>query len=202
MTRFRVLIAALFVAAVTVFAAPASAQDYGPDGVFGGTVSGDHEVGEPITITFRAVGFNCDSWTVTEDDTGDAPASGPSGDTFTFTVEVDEEGTYSITAVCNTSDQNDAAPASTPNDGVVDVQNAGFVTGAGENFDTVTFFVGDDDGDGDGDDEGEEDGDGDSDDKAGGLPNTGGSSLGLLALGGGLAAVGTVIITRRRRSAF
>ena len=203
MTTPRVLVAALLAASMSFFAAPASGQDYGEFGVFG-SPNGTFEEGDDIEVEFEAVNLDCNSWTVLSDDTGEAPSGGPGGDELTFEVSPDE-GTYSITARCNTS-QPTSAPAQA---GVTQVEPASYVQGAGETQDTITFTVvaaDDDDDDGD-DDDGDDDGDGGggggNDDKAGDLPDTGGENRGLLLIGGGLALAGaaTIAIARRRNAA-
>lgn len=191
MSTIRLVFAAL-VAATVMLAAPAAAADYGPFGVFGAPNGGGFEEGDEIPVQFEAVGIDCDSWSVTQDDTGEAPSGGPGGDTFSFTVSPDE-GTYSITAECNSSDSPNVAPAAQA--GVATVEQASFVQGAGENEDTITFTVreeGDDD-----DDDGNGNGNGSS---SGALPDTGGENRGPLAIGAGLVLVGTgtIVVARRR----
>lgn len=199
MTTSRVLIAALLTTLLSIFAAPAQAQDYGPFGVFGSPNGGGFDEGDDIDVRFEAVGIECDSWSVLSDETGEAPSGGPGGSTFSFTVSPDE-GTYSITAECNTSDTPQAAA---PQAGVAEVQPASYVQGAGETQDTITFSVGsrdddDDDSDDDSDDNGNGNGNGG---KSGDLPNTGGENRELLLIGGALTLAGAaaVIFTRRRR---
>ena len=198
MTTPRLLVAALFAASMSLFAAPAIGQGYGDFGVFG-SPNGTFQEGDNIPVQFIAVNLDCDSWTVLFDETGEAPGGGGGGSTFTFSVSPNA-GTYSITAQCNES--NTAAPAQA---GVTQVEPAGLVQGAGETQDTITFTVlgeddDDDDDDGDGRDR-DRDRD-DDDDKGGGLPDTGGENRGLLLLGGGLTLAGAaLVISRRRREA-
>ncbi len=188
MTARRVLIAALLAAVLSLFAAPATANDYGPFGVFGSPNGGNFEEGDEIDMRFEATGLDCDSWTVTQDETGEAPDGGSGGSTFSFTVSPDE-GTYSITAQCNTSSDAQSAPLGAGSRGSL----ATYVQGAGENQDTITFTVSEE---GDGDDDGDGDGDGDNN---GGLPNAGGSNTQLLVLGGALVGFGATIIMLARR---
>lgn len=188
MTKTRVLLAAFFAAALALFASPASAN-YAPDGVYGG-VNGSLEVGSPITISFEAVGIDCDAWVVVEDETGEAPEEdGPGGPTFSFTIEVDEAGVYAITAECVGFE----AAGSTNL-----VQPASYSAAAGETFDTVVFEV-DAAGSDDDDDDDSSNGGGTTD---GALPDTGGSNVSLLLVGGGLLAAGAgiVMVTRRRNA--
>ena len=197
MTTPRLLVAALFAASMSFVAAPAVAQ-YSEIGVFG-SPNGTFEEGDNIPVQFIAINLDCDSWTVLFDETGEAPGGGGGGSTFSFSVSPDA-GTYSITARCNTSNNN-TAPAQA---GVTSVEPAGLVQGAGENQDTITFTVTDedDDDDGDEDEDGDGDGDGNGDGDNGGLPNTGGENRGLLLLGGGLTLAGAaLVISRRRREA-
>ena len=191
MTTRRALLAALLAATLSLFAAPAIAVDgYGPFGVFGSPNGGTFEEGDDIDVQFEATGLNCNSWTVTQDETGEAPSGGGGGSTFSFTVSPGE-GTYSITARCNTSTGSQSAPLGGGSRGSL----ATYVQGAGENQDTITFTVGERGGDGD---DGDGDGNGDGDNN-GGLPDTGGSNVQLLTLGGTLAGIGAIIIVRARR---
>lgn len=203
----RAVLVALLVALSSLVAAPATAEDYGPCGVFGSPNGGCNEEGDDIDVRFEAIGVECESWTVTQDETGEAPSGGGGGSTFSFTVSPDE-GTYSITAQCNTAgsssttDQCNTTTSSMEGGGSRGSLGT-VVQGAGETFDTITFTVGeegscdDDDGEGDGDGDGDRDGD-----ENGGLPNTGGRNVQLLLLGGALATVGAAILlmARRRRA--
>ncbi len=187
MSALRSFIVALLAGLLSFVASPATAQDYGPFGVFGSPSGAEYEEGDDINVVFEAVDLDCDSWTVTSDNTGEAPGGGGSGSVFSFTVSPDA-GSYSITAQCNTNTSSLGAGGSRGSLGTV-------VAGAGETFDTATFRVveegsDDDNGDGDGDGDGDEDG---------GLPNTGGSGFMLLALGGILATVGAVTFMSARR---
>lgn len=194
----RVAIAAFAAAMLSIFAAPA-ANAYAPP-PFTADAPENVEPGGEFTVTFDAGSINC-AWTMTPFNGQAAP--GGSGSTYTVTLTAPEEdGTYSITANC-TWDSEDVNPASAPASSSTTVTPAVFSTNAAASDTllvapqtdayTVQIVVG----------EGDSAGDNDSDDSNGALPNTGGSSATMLAIGAGLAVAGAglVFAVRRRRTA-
>lgn len=194
----RVAIAAFAAVILSIFAAP-TANAYAPP-PFTADAPENVEPGGEFTVTFDAGSINC-TWTMTPFNGQTAP--GGSGSTYTVTLTAPEaDGTYSITANC-TWDSEDANPASAPASSSSIVTPAAFSTNAAAS-DTllvapqtdaysVQIVVG----------EGGSAGDDDSDDSNGALPNTGGGSATMLAIGAGLAVAGAglIVAVRRRRTA-
>jgi LPXTG-motif cell wall-anchored protein len=200
MFKSRVAFAALAVAVLSIFAAPAANAAYTPP-PFTADVPGNVGPGEEFTVTFDSGSVNC-SWSLVPFEGQTAP--GGSGTTYTVTLTApDSDGTYTITANC-TWDPENVNPTSAPASSSNTVTPAVYSKTAAVSSDSllavpqtdsysVQLVVG----------EGGDDGDDDSDGKTGSLPNTGGSNFTLLALGAGLvvAGAGVTFAARRRKTA-
>lgn len=190
----RVALAAFAAAMLSIFAAPNANAAYAPP-PFTADAPGHVKPGAEFSVTFDAGSINC-AWTLEPFHGQTAP--GGSGSTYTVTLTAPEEdGTYSVTANC-TWDPEDVNPASAPASSSTAVTPALFSTDAVAS-DTllaapqtdsysVQLVVGEGSGSGD---------------KDGSLPNTGGSNISLLAIGGALAVagVGITFAARRRKAA-
>ena len=197
MLKIRVAFATLLVALLSVFAASAANAAYAPP-PFQAEVPDDVDPGEQFTITFDSGNINC-SWSL-KTFHGQKPPGG-SGTTYTVTLIAPKgNGHYTVTALCtwDPATVNSAAPASTSDT----VTPAVLSTSAATSPDTLqaarqteSYSVQLEVGDTSSAD--------DADDESSALPNTGGSTLTLLAIGAGLVVVGggVTIAARRRKTA-
>lgn len=184
----RLALAALAAAMLSIFAAPNANAAYAPP-PFSAEVPQDVEPGEEFTITFDAGTINCD-WSMRPFHGQKSP--GGTGTTYTVTLIAPKgHGTYSVVARCAWDSEavNPAvAPASTSNTVTPAVFSTSTVSDtrlAAMQTDvySVEIVVGD----------------GAANEDDGALPNTGGSTLTLLAIGGALAVAGVGITYAARR---
>jgi LPXTG-motif cell wall-anchored protein len=201
MFKSRAALAALAVAVLSIFAAPAANAAYTPP-PFSADVPSNVGPGDEFSITFDSGNINC-AWSLVPFHGQTAP--GGSGTTYTVTLTApSSDGTYTITANC-TWDPENVNPTVAPASSSTAVTPAVYSATADVSSDTllavpqtdsysVQLVVGDGGDNGDGDDDG---------DNAGSLPNTGGSNFTLLALGAGLvvAGAGVTFAARRRKTA-
>ena len=198
MFKARVAFATLLVALMSIFAASAASAASAPP-PFKAEVPEDVDPGEEFTMTFDSGNINCD-WSL-KTFHGQKPPGG-SGTTYTVTLTAPNgNGKYVVTALC-TWDPETVGSASAPASTSTTVTPAVFSTEAAASSDTLLaapqtdtysaeLVVGDPGSGGDDDAEG------------GGLPNTGGDNVALLAVGAGLVVVGAgvTIAARRRKTA-
>ena len=203
MFKSRLAIAASAVALLSIFAAPAANAAYAPPPFSGDAPTpGTVEPGGQFTVTFDAGSVNC-AWKLSEFQGQSAPDG--SGSTYSVTLTAPEdEGTYTVTANCTWDPEdtpNVSGPADSPTTTVVPaVYSASSVASSDSLLAvpqtdpySIQVVVGD-----------VASGDDTSGDASGGaLPDTGGSSLTILAAGAGLVVVGAgaTIAARRRKTA-
>ena len=198
MLKSRLALAALIAAMLSIFAAPgANAASSSYDQLLTVAAPSNVEPGTPFQVTFKSEVYICDSWTLIAPTGVEAPSGTGISYTVTLTAPSTPGASITASARCDFDTDNPINPLPV----LAPISNSAQATYASVSSDallavpgsqtisTVITTAG-----------GAVASDDDDDDAA--LPDTGGSNVGILALGAGLliAGAGVTVATRRRKA--